>query len=313
VDQQELAAREALINLLTGGVLDRIRQRAARGRELHPWGLHPHGPASGSLLAADNAAFEAAYPLALSGGAALSQAALFPTMNATDNLDAAGSLVAQQTDTQKLHASSVMQLCRSALEASARTIWLLSDPSREVRRDRCLSLLIGELEQQKVFLKIDGEGEATGPNPRPPEMVTMNQEHRRKQAELVQRLKDNYSVGKPENYSKTVALAAQWVDDHIPPHDTGELANISFVSGAKTFYSLASSLTHGYKWAVDYGRNGRLLGMIADGLAASVNMTECAVALYEAVCISHGGESVTESYVPDRLMLTVAEWSRLYT
>jgi hypothetical protein len=312
VDEQERATREALVNLLTGGVLDRIGKRAARGRELHPWGLHPHSPDPGSPLATDNEFFEAAYPLALSGGAALSEAALFPTMNATDSLDAAGVIVEQRADSGKLHASSIMQLCRSAMEASARTIWLLSDPDREVRRDRCLSLLIGELEQQKVFLKIDGEGETSGPNPRLPEMVTMNQAHRRKQAELVQCLKDSYSVGKPDNYFRTVALAAQWVDEHTPPHDAGELANSSLLSGAKTFYSLASSLTHGYKWAVDYGRNGRLLGMLADGLAAAVNMTECAVALYEATCVGQGGGAIAESYIPARLVPTVVEWARLY-
>ena len=55
-------ALEALFNLASGGVLDRIDSRAKRARELRQWGLHPHHPEPGSSLAADDAAFLLAYP-----------------------------------------------------------------------------------------------------------------------------------------------------------------------------------------------------------------------------------------------------------
>jgi hypothetical protein len=42
-------------------------------------------------------------------------------------------------DDRNLYASSIMQLCRSAMETSTRTIWLVSDPDRNVRQDRCMS------------------------------------------------------------------------------------------------------------------------------------------------------------------------------
>src|SRR6185295_11820141 len=103
--------------------------------------------------AANNAAFEA-YPLALSGGVGVTQEALFPMMNASENLNAARILVEKRPENGNVHASSIMQLCRSAMDSSARTIWLLSDPDSEVRRDRCLSLLMEQLEQQRRFLKI---------------------------------------------------------------------------------------------------------------------------------------------------------------
>lgn len=54
--------------------------------------------------------------------------------------------------------------------------------------------------------------------------------------------------------------------------------------------------------------------MIADGLAAAVNMTECAVVLFEAVSRDPSGhEATTQSYVPPRLEPTIAAWTQLYS
>ncbi len=130
----------------------------------------------------------------------------------------------------------------------------------------------------------------------------------------MQRLRNTYTVAKPPSFTKTIAHAAAWVDNHIPAHDAGELAANGLEGGAKVkLYSYGSSFVHGYFWMTDYGRGMRLLGMIADGLAAAINMTECAVALYEAVCrgpaISRGSE---RSYVPARLEPTIAAWTGLY-
>jgi hypothetical protein len=107
------------------------------------------------------------YPLALSGGVGVTQEALFPMMNASENLNAARILVEERPENGNVDASSIMQLCRSAMDSSARTIWLLSDPDSEVRRDRCLSLLMEQLEQQRRFLKINDDNVNRGPNPPP--------------------------------------------------------------------------------------------------------------------------------------------------
>ena len=88
-------------------------------------------------------------------------------MNASENLNAARILVEERPENGNVHASSIMQLCRSAMDSSARTIWLLSDPDSEVRRDRCLSLLMEQLEQQRRFLKINDDNVNRGPNPPP--------------------------------------------------------------------------------------------------------------------------------------------------
>ena len=88
-------------------------------------------------------------------------------MNASENLNAAGILVEKRPENGNVHASSIMQPCRSAMDSSARTIWLLSDPDSEVRRDRCLSLPMEQLEQQRRFLKINDDNVNRGPNPPP--------------------------------------------------------------------------------------------------------------------------------------------------
>jgi hypothetical protein len=281
---------EAMVNIATNGALDRIDQRGKRARELYRWGLHPHHAEAGSPLATDNASFEAAYPLALSGGVGVTEESLFPLMSAAENLNAAGLLIEQRSRNRNVHAMPVMQLCRSAMESSARTIWILGDPECEVRRDRALSVLVEQLEQQKRFLIIADASVTSGPNQLPSNLVAMNRAHQQKQADLVKRLRDNYTVAKPESFSKTIGLAAEWVDKRLPAHDTGELAANGLGGGAKMAYSWGSGFVHGYKWAVDYVPGVRLFGMIADSLAAAINMTECAVALYEAVCRAPGDE-----------------------
>jgi hypothetical protein len=129
---------------------------------------------------------------------------------------------------------------------------------------------------------------------------------KQKQAALVQSLRDNYPVAEPEPFGTTVTLA-EWVDAHLPKHDTGELASSGLRGGAKAFYSWGSSLVHGYKWASEYAPGVKLFGMIADSLAAAIYMTESAVALFEAACRAPDGERTTsESYVPARLEPTIA-------
>jgi hypothetical protein len=112
-------------------------------------------------------------------------------MNASENLNGAGLLVEQRSGSGSVYASSIMQLCRSALEGSARTIWILGEPDPEVRRDRALNVLVEQLEQQKRFLKIEDDNATRGPNPPPPNIVAMNRAHQQKQAALVQSLRDN--------------------------------------------------------------------------------------------------------------------------
>ncbi|MDA4088714.1 hypothetical protein MHAS44199_24020 [Mycolicibacterium hassiacum DSM 44199] len=289
---------EAMVNLATNGSLYRIDQRAKRGAELRQWGLNPQRPQPGSPLAADDAAFEHAYPEALSGGQGVTEESLFPMMSAAECLGAVETLVGHR-QAGSLFAVPIMQLCRSAMETSARTIWILSQPERAERVERAFRVLVAQLEQQKRFLAIEERNMSANKDRFPAELLEMNREHRRRQAALVQTLNELYPLPAPDGFGKTIAFAATWVDKHLPAHDTGELAANGMHGGSTAFYSWGSSLVHGYKWAVDYARGVRLFPMIADSLAAAVFMTECAVCLYEAARRAPGGQRSSDSLIPE--------------
>jgi hypothetical protein len=56
------------------------------------------------------------------------------------------------------------------------------------------------------------------------------------------------------------------------------------------------------------------LGMVGDSPAAAIFMTECAVALREAVCRTPGVQRNTaKSYVSKRLEPTITQWTGLHT
>ena len=54
---------------------------------------------------------------------------------------------------QNGHAAALLTLCRTAVESSARTIWLLSDADRAIRRSRCVRFEASELDNQRGFHK----------------------------------------------------------------------------------------------------------------------------------------------------------------
>ncbi|MDZ4233705.1 MAG: hypothetical protein U1C73_08070, partial [Dietzia sp.] len=92
-------------------------------------------------------------------------------------------------------------------------------------------------------------------------------------------------------------------------HDAGEIANNGLESSAQQFYSYGSSFIHGYKWMTDYSRGGTVFPMIADALAVTLNMAECAACLFEAASRAPDGARPEESHLPERFEPTVAAWS----
>jgi hypothetical protein len=126
-------------------------------------GVAPRTAEGQSALAVDDAAFAAAYPLTHAGPQAVTEHALFPAMSAVESLHTAGILVARRKSHRQPHIAEVLQLCRVAMECAALTIWLLNDPSSEVRRDRCMSEEMEQLEQQGRYLKIGEEDETGNP------------------------------------------------------------------------------------------------------------------------------------------------------
>ncbi|MGY4100733.1 hypothetical protein ACW2Q0_14445 [Nocardia sp. R16R-3T] len=313
-DQTLLALQEMVLNGITNGALARIDQRVERGQTLRPWGVNLHGPIPGSPLAAADGAFQATYPDAVLSNNPVTEAALFPVATATESLAAVGVL-AKERKNRQLFASATMQLCRSAMEGSARTIWLLSDSSSQERISRCLTLLAHELGEQKKFLGHEDAVLRAAATPPPPERLTELTDHRQKVDAFLTHLTATYRPTNFKGFTKTVSRAATWIDGHQPAHDTGELASGPITPAADAFYSYGSSFVHGLQWAVDYARENHLYGMIGDGLFSALIMTECAVALFEALSRdpAAAGTPHKDASVPAYLEPTIRAWAQMYS
>lgn len=301
------ALLEALLNIKHNGVLARIDEYGRRCGDLYEWGIHPHTAEAGSALTADDAAFAVAYPITLAGPAAATGHALFPVMAAVGSLNTVGILVARRLTHQQPHILEVMNLCRVAMEAAALTIWLLRDPDPDVRLARCLAEEMEQLEQQQRFLVIDAENEAGRGERFPQELRTMNAEHRRKFKLMLTAAKKAYTFDKPSSFTMMVRKSAHWADAHMP--DTEEIDAGWRERSARSFYSYGSSFIHGYRWMTDYSRDGTVWSLLAEALAVTLSMTECAVCLYEAASRAPGGDRPEGSYAPERLEPTIAAWS----
>lgn len=300
---------EAFFNLANNGVLTRIDERGQRAGDLFQWGLHPHIAEPGSVLAGDDAAFAGAYPLTLAGPQAVTEHALFPVMSAAESLHTVGILVRRRKSHRQPHITEILQLCRVAMECAALTIWLLGNPDRAVRRDRCLDEEMEQLEQRRRYLVIGEQDETARPSRYPPRMLVENAEHRGKYNAMLTAAKEAYTYAATPSFTKMIQSSAQWVDSHIPAHDTGEIATGGMEHTARQFYSYGSSFIHGYKWMTDYSRGGTVFPMIADALAVTLNMAECAVCLFEAATRAPGGVRSDDSYVPQRFEPTITAWS----
>jgi len=126
-------------------VLERTYERARRGLTLKDWGLKnrttPLDP--DSSLAADDGGFLSDY-----AGDPVSGTAVLPIMNATDDLAAAAELIEWRPRSRNSHVAALLTLSRAAAESSARTIWLISNTDRAIRRSSCVRFEASELDNQ---------------------------------------------------------------------------------------------------------------------------------------------------------------------
>ncbi|WAM13943.1 hypothetical protein [Rhodococcus sp. JS3073] len=289
------------------GIAGRIEQRMKRGEALHKWAVTPQLPQPGSPLAIADARFSEDISPAL-----MSEIALFPAMNAAENLATAEYIIRGWNDSPKRRFSSLVTLTRAALESAARTVWVLSNTDPDVRHARCLSLAASELYEQSNYHTIELTAHDTGVQVMSPERHTSFQTHtddvaRRQQ--LVRALGPKRLPG----YTSLVHEAAEWVGENTPVHDDNELSKVHFHTIAKGFYSIASSMVHGLQWAIEYVQDERdAYAMVADSLAAAVNMAEVAVALYEAQAQNPDSAEPRERLYPERLQPTITEWAARY-
>lgn len=125
-------------------IMQRTNAKATRGNELGTWGLKPVPVDPASNLAGDDAGFVPEL-----GGDQVSITARFPIMNAIDCLVSVHELIAWRPKSHNSHGASLVSLCRTALESSAITIWLLSSTDRELRRSASVRFNTSELNAQR--------------------------------------------------------------------------------------------------------------------------------------------------------------------
>lgn len=249
-------------------------------------------------------------------GNLVSTNARFPAMTAAENLVGAVQVHGAALQQRRTSNLSIGTLCRSAIENAAKTVWLLCDPDRAVRRARCLGYTARERSYQKGYIEIEEQIYALrGDNSSPQHRVFQETKRRYEgRHELIEALPEDQVIRPPRKFEKIVKAAAKWIDENPPPHVTeANGLQDGMTIGAQRFYAFGSSFVHGYKWMSDYITGERdILAQISDGLAAAVIMTECAVALYEAQSTHPARAVVRQRNYPHWLEPTVAAWRPRY-
>jgi hypothetical protein len=292
-------------------LIARITQRVLRGMQVGEWVLTGLPVDDGSSLALDDQDFMPGL-----GPRLVSSTARFPAMNASENLVAAGQVFSTAlTQEPKLRTASVATLCRSAVEASAKTIWLLGDTSREVRRARCLGSIEGEREYQSADIDIE---EATFAIRTDEARDTEYQRFQQRNQKFNERLEAITSLPesareKPPGFTGCVNKAAEWIDENPPSDLFGELSHLGMTIPTKSFYSVGSSFVQGLRWVREYMQSETdLLRLTLIGFATAVMMTECAVALFEAQSINAASAATRAQNYPAGIAGMVATWSAKY-
>ncbi|MDA4109717.1 hypothetical protein [Mycolicibacterium holsaticum] len=331
---------DAMEDLLSrAGLMFGVADKAVRIWRLGEWALlhrvrqddgSSHGPDpvrfvpdKGSSLALDDAGFEleiAATMLPLADADQrqnlVSTNARFPAMVAAENLVGAVQVHGAALKERRTSNVSIGTLCRSAIENAAKTVWLLCEPDRAVRRARCLGYTARERSYQKSYIEIEEQiyaqrGDNSSPQYRLFEETKQKYETRH---QLIEALPEDRVIKPPRKFEKIVEVAAKWIDDNPPPHVTAANGlQYGMTLGAQRFYAFGSSFVHGYKWMSDYvGSERDILAQISDGLAAAVTMTECAVALYEAQSTHPARTVVRQKNYPHWLEPTLEAWRPRY-
>lgn len=270
----------------------------------------PFAPDKGSSLAFDNLDF-----MPDLGPNLVSSTARYPVMTAAENLVGAGQAHSAALQQKRTSVVSLGSLCRCAIEASAKTIWLLAPTERQVRQARCRGFIQSERQPQESFIRIEEQVLVKRQNAGLPADMQNFQRHRDQYNErqaLISALPKSERIKPPGNYSDIVSWSAKWIDANPPAHAAGALP-FGMQLGADRFYAIGSSFVHGFKWMTDYVRDEEAtLRTVAEGFAAAVIMTECAVCLFEAQSTNPARAAVRKANYPEWLAPTVDAWIPRY-
>lgn len=244
----------------------------------------------------------------------VAQYARFPVSSAAEHLAAADVLVSDwfkgavpPPAMSRSWPSSVLVLCRSAMEASARTIWLIGDPDRSVRQQRCAAEAVKELEEMLKWAKQNRDVDTAEGR----DASTFEASAEKLKAAIAKAKAASCGIQAP-GFTAMTAAGAAWIDANTPKHARELLNDRPFELLTKAWYSIGSSYTHGYNWTLNVlNSQAEHYGLVADLLMSAVLMTETAVALFEAQMVAPDAPW-QNGHHPSRLEPTIADWAPRY-
>ncbi|MEH3128681.1 MAG: hypothetical protein PGN27_01815 [Mycolicibacterium neoaurum] len=315
-DKLKAAYPDGAHGLMRAMFLGLIGERAKRAKDLLSWGLRPNPIHRESRLAFDDVAVTLEDETNL-----VSSTALYPTMNACENLAAAAEVIALALTQGQIRTSATAALCRIAMESSAKTIWLISETDTEERIRRCYGFLKAERGRQEEFERLEAEALAARTDPLA-EVDLTNFEKRRervaaRQAKIAA-LSAEHITGPSGGPLKLVEGAEIWMDEQLPRKADAELDAVMHPRSAKSFYSLGSGFVHGFKWLMGYVLNDEelddtpLLAITLDSFGNAIRMTEAAVSLYEAQSVGPRPDPKRARNYPDGVADAVEVLAPLY-
>lgn len=255
---------------------NRIDTRIEDARVFERWRVAPSPPEDGSSLALDDSGEWSGQVGELVSDSLVLAHALFPAMAAAENLTSVVTAVDGWDGTGDLRSASVVTLCRAVMEASARTIWLLSNEDRDERRDRALRVTKDEMVRQKKFAEALVVREGT-------EDRAAGLERCKKVLDVL----DDEGVRGAPTMEQMIEFAAGWVDETAPNRKNRPMGD-----SVKSMYSITSGVAHGHTWPTRYlDGPTSLFNVLADCLYVSVTLLSGAVVLYEAQASATGNIS----------------------
>jgi hypothetical protein len=186
-------------------------------------------PDKGSSLALDDAGFMreiAATMLPLADEDKrlnlVSTTARFPAMTAAENLVGAVQVHGAALQERRTSNVSIGTLCRSAIENAAKTIWLLCDTDREVRRARCLGYTRRVNAHIRRAISRSRKRFTACAMTAPPSVreVHADEGEVREASRTHRGTAPRQAHQAAEAFERIVKRAAEWIDENPPPHIT---------------------------------------------------------------------------------------------
>ena len=238
-----------------------IGDRKKRALEFMPWGLRPNPVHPESRLARDDAAVTLEDEPNL-----VSSTALYPTMNASENLVAAAQVISMAVMKGYLRTSAATALCRIAMESSAKTIWLIRATDTEERLRRCYGFVKGEYGRQDEFERFSIEALDARSDERATADRAAFERRKARAAKRRARINDlpKSLLQVPPGPLVLIGESAAWMDENVPRTPDLEVDRVIHPRDPKSFYSLSSGFVHGVQMAHRLRHPRRRFGVVGD-------------------------------------------------